>query len=264
VSPASLNERRLETNATVFCRHGTAADPNARESLPGCVSVSASTVIGVPLEALTKGGVNTPKRKIFMSNVIRQSQTAVEGETTPSPTVTHYQQIAAQVSAAITTALQQIAPLEAPHPTTRDFVRANASVSIDFIVSVIAAVESTSELQGTKFNVVEARDMLQFIEAFRPVLDLIDVLARKLKFTMDARKANVAEDALHVYALGKRYARSPNSTTLPHVEIMRRELGRARPRPRDKQPVPAPQGNKTQGNKTEGNKPEGNKEVTKT
>lgn len=45
-------------------------------------------------------------------------------------------------------------------------------------------------------------------------------------------KADVAEAALHVYALGKRYARNPNSAALPHVEIRRRDLGRVRPTPR--------------------------------
>jgi len=179
-----------------------------------------------------------------MSNVLSHPQSAAAGETPPSPTVTHYQQLASEVSATIATAMSQIAPLEAPHPTTRDFVRANASVDSNFIVSVIAAVESTPELQGTKFDVTEARDMLQFADAFRPVLDQIDVLGRSLKFTIDARKAKVAEDALHVYALGKRYARNPNSAALPHVEIMRRELGRTRPHPREKQPVPAMEGGK--------------------
>jgi hypothetical protein len=175
-----------------------------------------------------------------MSNVLNHPQSAASGDTPSTTTVTHYQQLAQQVSSTIATALSQISPLESPHPTTRDFVRANAAVETNFISSVIAAVESIPELQGTKFDVAEARDMLQFIEAFRPVLDQVDVLARSLKFTLDARKAKVAEDALHVYALAKRYSRNPNSATLPVADIMRRELGRKGPKPRAKAPVPTP------------------------
>jgi len=174
-----------------------------------------------------------------MSNVLNHPQTAANDDPTPSPTVTHYQQVASEVNGAIETALAQIAPLEAPHPTTRAFVRANAAIDTNFIASVIAAVENNKELQGTKFNLVEARDALQFAEAFRPILDRITILARNLKFTIDARKANVAEDALHVYALGKRYSKNPNSTVLPDVEIMRRELGRTYPHPREKTPTPS-------------------------
>ena len=183
-----------------------------------------------------------------MSTVFNHPETAAADGTVPTLTVTHYQQVAAEVSAAVASALSKIAPLEAPHPTTRDFVRANASVDDRFIASVIAAVESNPELQTPKFDVNEARDMLQFHDAFRPVLDQIEVLARNLKFTIDGRKAKTAEEALHVYALAKRYAKNPNSGVLAHVEIMRRELGRTFPHPRVKKPVPP--ANETEVQKT--------------
>src|SRR6185436_2789974 len=111
-----------------------------------------------------------------MSTVLNQAQTTATEGTTPSPTVTRYQQLASEVSASIAKALSQIAPLEAPHPSTRDFVRANSAVGTKFIAAVIAAVEESPELQGTKFDVAEARDMLQFLEAFQPVLNQIAVL----------------------------------------------------------------------------------------
>ena len=78
----------------------------------------------------------------------------------------------------------------------------------------------------------------QFVDAFRPVFDQLEMLTRSVKFTMAARKAKAAEEALHVYALAKRYARNPNSSVLPHIEILRRALGRKVPRPRAAAPVP--------------------------
>lgn len=169
-----------------------------------------------------------------MSNVLNYLQPAMAEESAQSPTVTHYQQIAAQVSAAITAAFADIAPLEKPHPSRRHFVRANAAVRTNFIAVVIAAVEAIPELQGVRFDADDARDALQFGEAFRPIVDQLEVLARELKFTIDARKANAAQGALNVYAAAKRYARDPKSELTSATEIMCRELGRTYPRPKEK------------------------------
>jgi len=161
----------------------------------------------------------------------------------PSPTVTHYEQLAAEVSIAIDTAFAEISGIEAPHSSTRDFVRGYQSVSNDFIGTVIAAVEATPELKNVnKFNVAEARDTLQFIEAFGPVAARLAAMARDLKFTMQARKAKVAADALQTYDIAKGVARDRGSAGLTtHIDDMRRTLGRGRPRTRAKTPPPESQ-----------------------
>jgi hypothetical protein len=174
-----------------------------------------------------------------MSTIPHAPETAA-AEEIPSPTVTHYQQVATQVKTSIDGAVALVGTLETPHTATRDFVRANAAVPLPFIVSIITAVERNSELQGIKFDLVAARDMLQFNDALNSVRDQVEVLDRTLKFTMDARKAAVAEEALHVYAAAKRYAKNPNSPLAPYVEIMKRELGRTRVHPRVKETPPAP------------------------
>jgi hypothetical protein len=159
----------------------------------------------------------------------------------PSPTVTHYEQLAAELSIAIDTAAADIPNIESPHPSTLDFVRSH-QLSNAFIASVIAAVEATPELQSiNKFNVAEARDTLQFSDAFAPLSSRITVLARRLTYTMRVRRARISADALQMYEIAKAVARDPNSAGLSaHVEEMRRALGRGRPRPR-KTPVPTPE-----------------------
>jgi hypothetical protein len=84
------------------------------------------------------------------------------------------------------TELDQIAAiipkLEAQHVSTVKFVRAHLNVPVEFLATVIAAVEQTPELQGVnKLDVSAARDTLQFIEAFRPVLDKVAAFARNLQ-----------------------------------------------------------------------------------
>lgn len=157
----------------------------------------------------------------------------------PSPTVTHYQQVADQVGETLKQAFALIASFEAPHTSTLGFVRSHKAIPAQFIATAIAAVESTPELQSVnKFDVTEARDVLQFIDAFRTVVDQMDVLAQQLKFTIDGRKAKVAADALQIYDIAKGVARDPGSGVLQlHVKNMRRDLGRTRPTPREKPPV---------------------------
>ena len=159
----------------------------------------------------------------------------------PSPTVTRYEQLAAELAIAIDTAAASIPNIESPHPSTLDFVRSH-QLSNEFIACVIAAVEATPELQNVnKFNVAEARDTLQFIDAFGPLASRILVLARRLKFTMRSRRAKISADALQTYEIAKGVARDPSSAQLTtHIEQMRRALGRGRPRTR-KAPTPAPE-----------------------
>jgi len=151
-----------------------------------------------------------------------------------TPTVTHYQQVAAQVGAALHEALSRIASFEAPHPSTLRVVRTHRIIPTEFIATAIAVVEATPELQSVrKFDVDEARDVLQFIDAFRPIVDLIDSLARDLRYTIGARKAKVAADALQIYEIAKGVARDPDSAALQtHLQNLKRDLGRSHPRPR--------------------------------
>lgn len=155
-----------------------------------------------------------------------------DGTTPPegpgTPTVTHYQQLAAEFSAELDEIAAIIPKLEAQHVSTANFVRSHLNVPTEFLATVIAAVEQTVELQGVKkLDVATARDTLQFIEAFRPVLDKVTAFARNLQYTMNSRKASLAADALQIYDIAKGIARDPNSAAVASlVANMKRDLGR--------------------------------------
>jgi len=161
------------------------------------------------------------------------AQTAVElpipvPDPTATVTVTHYQQLAAEFMAALDEIATIIPKLEAAHFTTANFVRSHQNVPIEFLATAVAAVEQTPELQGVKkLDLFAARDTLQFIDAFRPVVDKFTAFAKSLQFTMSSRKASLAADALQIYYIAKGVARDPNSAGLASlIANMKRDLGR--------------------------------------
>jgi hypothetical protein len=165
-----------------------------------------------------------------MSDQTKNDATAVaaEPQAPQSPAVTQYSQVAEKVSAMLSAAIAELGPLERPHQTTRDFVRANIGVDVKFVAAVIAAVETVAELQvlKSKFDVAAAHDTLQMLDAYDPLVAKLEVLARELRFTLDARKAKVVSDARQIYAVAQRFARDPASEVMAHVEIMKRGLNR--------------------------------------
>jgi hypothetical protein len=118
--------------------------------------------------------------------------------------------------------------LEARHVTTANFVRSHVNISIAFLTTAIAAVEQTDVLQAVeKLDPLAAHDTLQFIDAFRPVVDKLFALASALKFTLASRKASLAANALQIYAIAKGVSRDPRSAAVASlVANMKRDLGR--------------------------------------
>ncbi len=147
---------------------------------------------------------------------------------TPTPTITHYQAVAAEFMAALDEISQIIPKLEAIHVSTANLVRSRLNVPNEFLATVTAAVEQVPELQAiNKLDVNGARDTLQVLDAFRPVRDKVDAFAKNLKYTMDSRKAKLATDSLLTYDVAKGLARDPNSATIASlVANMKRDLGR--------------------------------------
>jgi hypothetical protein len=165
-----------------------------------------------------------------------------------TPTVTHYQQIAENLAKAIDDTLALIPSFQEAHPDTNAFVRTHQNVPLTFIATAVAAVEANPELQAGTFDATAARDTLQFIDAFRPMADRLHAAAKNLTFSINSRKANAGNGALEVYAIAKRIALNPLSTTVAsHAGNLKRDLGKhgrkkkpAPGTPTPSTPVPAP------------------------
>ena len=164
----------------------------------------------------------------------------------PVPTVTFYQQLADSLMSEIDRIATAIPDLEANHPSTGKFVRGHLNIPNGFIASAFAAVEQTASLQGTqKFDAAGARAALQFLDAFKPLLDRLTALRDSLEYTLWSKKASFAADALQIYAVSKALARDPGSAqgispVTSHVDVMKRDLGRRGGRRKTQSPPVTP------------------------
>ncbi|HXA19575.1 MAG TPA: hypothetical protein VN380_21475 [Thermoanaerobaculia bacterium] len=179
-----------------------------------------------------------------MSNVVTgvtEATAPEEPAATQTPTVTHYQLVAANLNKAIDDMLALMPNLVESHPATKGAVRSQKTVSNAFIISAIAAVEQNPEIDGLhRFDVTEARDVLQFSEAFRPMRDKLYAATLNVGFSIDFRRANIVEPALEVYALTKGLARNPEQTSAAaHAANLKRDLGRSGRRKKKVTPAPA-------------------------
>jgi hypothetical protein len=146
----------------------------------------------------------------------------------PSPTITYYQQLATQFMADFDQVAQIIPKLESDQVVTAEFVRSYQSVPIEFLSTTTSAVEQTPEFQNiNKLDIAMARDTLQLLDAFRPVLDKVSAFTKNLQFTLMSRKALLGFETLQVYDIAKGFARDRNNAIIPAlVANMKRDLGR--------------------------------------
>src|SRR6185369_8874085 len=107
----------------------------------------------------------------------------------PTPTITASDRLAAEIAEAIDAIAERIPRLERPHPSNASRVRGARTVSRELIESTMAMVESQPELRAVNtFDVDEAREMLQFNDAFRHVVDRIEALKATVSHTIEWRK----------------------------------------------------------------------------
>jgi hypothetical protein len=150
---------------------------------------------------------------------------ALDAPAPATPTITASDRLAGEIAEAIAGRIPRLAR---PHPSTASRVGGARTVSREFIESMIAAVESQPELRAVNtFDVDEAREMLQFNDAFRHVVDRLEALTASVSHTIEWRKAKVVFAALRTYEIAKGLARDPDSAALAgHLENLRRDLGR--------------------------------------
>jgi len=173
-----------------------------------------------------------------------------------TPTTTLYQKLAA----AMITSMEATAAQVPGYGDDLSYVgRLQKLLPPDVITMAVFAVEGSEELTSVDLlNNVETRDTLQFSEAFRPAVDRILGIARRLTLMMDIREAKAGRAALNIYGVMRRLVRNPDNTHLVvHVEKIRAELRRLRIGRQPKAPQPAPSA-PTAAPAAEGDDPESN------
>ena len=160
----------------------------------------------------------------------------------PTPALTAYEQLVANLNNAIDALVAQIPEFQVPHPTTTGFVRTHQNVPLEFIGGAISAVTDSPSLQASNtLDVDKAREALQFIGAFQPLCDKVNLLAQNLKFTIGERKAQVSVKAQMLYGVAKQLGRDPeNIGVMGHVKLMKEHLAKAKRARKAKAGTPAP------------------------
>jgi hypothetical protein len=145
-----------------------------------------------------------------------------------TPTTTHYQQVAITFSAALDEIASDIPKLEEGYITTVDFVRSHLNVPLEFIAVVIAAVEQAPELQRVGvIDPVEARNTLQMVEAFRPIVSKVTAFLKTLELAVNSRLASLGNQSLQMYQISRQVARDPKNAAVKSLHAdMKRAFGR--------------------------------------
>src|SRR5947209_9027819 len=69
---------------------------------------------------------------------------------TPTPTITHYKQLADNFLKALDDIIQTLPTLDSSHPVTETFVNGHQNISLEFLSATVAAVEQTPELDSVR------------------------------------------------------------------------------------------------------------------
>jgi hypothetical protein len=122
----------------------------------------------------------------------------------------------------------RISWLQPRHARAARKARGRRTVSRQFMLTTATSVEQSEELQRMKkLDPAVTRLVFQDDAAWKPAIDKVAVLLSNLKFSLEIRKADVAEASLQIFHIAQGLARDPDGAGLESVvENMRRDLGR--------------------------------------
>jgi hypothetical protein len=136
--------------------------------------------------------------------------------------------LAAELLGVLNDFAARVPGLTSPHKSTAGRVRSQRTISKAFMRSAIFTTEQFESLQATNtLGIPAAREKLQFVDAFRPVLDKLKTLTQDMGFTIEVKTAEVADAALRIYGVAKILSRDPAAAELGgHAAILKEHLGR--------------------------------------
>ena len=173
-----------------------------------------------------------------MSNIKGTAVTqAADTQQPQPPTITLYQQIAANLHKAVTEAISQIPGYDDDLSMVGELSRRRV-VPPAVIAATVSAIETNGPLTTDDEPYVdETRKGQQFGEAFKPTVGLLAGVAQRIEFMMRCYDAMAGRGALRYYHVAKRLAKNPNKSQLvTQVRLLRTLM----PRRKAKQEPDAP------------------------
>src|SRR5213082_439641 len=103
---------------------------------------------------------------------------------TPTPTITHHDQLKMQFLAGFRELVKIVPNLMVPHPTTKAFVATHQNITEPFLKAAIVAVENDPALKVVPtFDPNDSRDTIQYKDSWREVVNEVSQFATNLGFT---------------------------------------------------------------------------------
>ena len=114
-----------------------------------------------------------------------------------------------------------------------------ASVPEPFVeLTAVAIKNSPALVRGGANDPEQTRDLMSYAEAYAPVADELEALAKFVRHSVTVARNKAGSDALTTYALAQRLVKRPENADLaPHVDAMRTAL-KAKRRKVKEQPPP--------------------------
>jgi hypothetical protein len=157
-----------------------------------------------------------------------QVRTALEGAGTRAVTPVAVDEVSTKVVAALDIIAALIPDLRTPHPATAGKVRGARTVPREAILSILAMVESSPAIR--EMNLLDtgrAHEVLELDDGFRILDERLERLRAQVRYTVEARWAELVAQAMDVYFLANKLAKKPEHADLAaHVAIIRRHLDR--------------------------------------
>jgi hypothetical protein len=156
------------------------------------------------------------------------------------PALAEAEQLALGVLAVLDRLAASIPDLRPPHPKTARRARGARTVNREAVLSIVAMVEATDRFRNIKvLNPEQARKVVQYRDAYRAIAERLNMLLRTVNHTIEAQWAEVVASAMYTYTVANSMAGPRETELLPHLEIIRRHLGRTRgPKRKKKSPEP--------------------------
>ena len=152
----------------------------------------------------------------------------VEPQVDPNvPTVTYYQDLGAQLRKVFEQIMAVVPKMDEAEAVDARVFRVNLGVPDAFCAAAIAAVEELPELGDGRFDAAQLRNRMQFLDAFRAVVQTGMAALARIDRALQATKSVVATESLQIYRVVKGYASDNKSPlTKAHATTLRVLLGK--------------------------------------
>lgn len=135
-------------------------------------------------------------------------------------------ELASKVVVALDVIEAIIPDLRTPHPSTAKRVRGARTVPREAVIAIVAMVDAWPSLRNC-LNLERAHEVIEHDHNFRVLGDRMERLRKQVSYTLEARWAEVTEEAMAAYHMAKVYAKQPKNAALAqHIAVIRGHLDR--------------------------------------